>query len=88
MLNEVPGIPSADILYDEIEAELKRVKNGNNIEHRANWATKKQGAKLVLVQIDSMTHGAAEKFRYLGTHGVKGKYFITGKEVVYDFVRK
>ncbi|MCD8282181.1 MAG: hypothetical protein LUC22_02885 [Prevotella sp.] len=85
MLKEVPGKASPDVTINGIPADLKRVKNANNIRNRARYAVKKQSAGLVLFQIDEMSFAVERCLQRLSQRCIHGKYFITGDENVHCF---
>lgn len=77
---EMPGVSSPDVVIDDKPAELKRVSSHNNIVKHAMKAIKKQGAKEVLFQIDTMTEEVRRELMTLKKVGIKAKYFVTGEE--------
>lgn len=79
-LSEISGVSSSDVRFDGIPAELKKTENENHIIDYAIKATTKQGAQIVLFQVDVMNARVRGKFRYLSNHGIHGYYFITGDE--------
>lgn len=79
-LPETPGISSSDISINGIAAELKRVKNHNNILREAIKAVKKQGAKEVLFQLDTMSDAVRYELAKVQKKGITVRYFVTGEE--------
>ena len=81
-LPETPGISSNDILINGVPAELKRVKNHNNILKYAVKAVKRQGAKEVLFQLDAMTDAVRFELAKVKKRGITVRYFVTGEGLV------
>lgn len=81
-LPETPGVSSNDILINGVAADLKRVKNHNNILKYAVKATKKQGAKEVLFQLDAMTDAVRFELAKVKKKGIAVRYFVTGEEKI------
>lgn len=79
-LSEISGVSSSDVNFDGIPAELKKTKDEKHIINYAIKATTKQGAQIVLFQVDVMNAKVRGKFKYLSKHGIHGYYFITGDE--------
>lgn len=77
---ETAGVSSPDVLIDGKPADLKRVSSHNNIVRHAVKAVKKQGAKEVLFQIDTMTEEVRLELGVLKRMKIKVRYFVTGEE--------
>lgn len=75
-----PGVSSPDVLIDGMPADLKRLSSHNNIVRHARKAVEKQGAKVVLLQLDEDTKKVQEELDKLKRSGIKVYYFFTGKE--------
>jgi hypothetical protein len=75
MLKEVSGISSYDVLINGVAADLKRLSGHNNIVSYAKKATRKQGAKIVLFEFDTMTGKIRDELNRLKRMGIKVKYF-------------
>ena len=85
MLEEIPRIPSPDVKINGLSADLKRVSGHNNIIKYATKAINIQGADLLLFQFDKLNElvlGAIEALRKMG---IRGMYFVTGKEHIVEF---
>ncbi len=85
MLKEIPRVSSPDVRIDGIPAELKSTASAANILNYAKKATRKQGAQIVLFQFDEMTAIVTERLKKLSQMGIHGKYFIKGKNIIFDF---
>ena len=79
-LPEQPGVSSPDVTINGLPADLKRVSSHNNIVRHAVKAVKKQGAKEVLFQVDTMTDEVRREFGLLKKMNIKVRYFVTGEE--------
>ena len=79
-LPEQPGVSSPDVTINGLPADLKRVSSHNNIVRYAVKAVKKQGAKEVLFQVDTMTDEVRREFGLLKKMNIKVRYFVTGEE--------
>jgi hypothetical protein len=84
MLEEIPGVSSADVRINGVLADLKRVSSHNNMTSYAKKAIKRQGAKAVLFEINAMTHEIQDELVKLKNLGIHVKYFITGRNKVID----
>lgn len=80
---EQPGVSSPDVLIDGKPADLKRVSNHNNIVKYAVKATQKQGAEIVLFQIDKETDEVHKELDKIRRKGIKVYYFFTGSSKVH-----
>lgn len=83
MLEEVPRISSPDVLINGVPADLKKIISENNIVKYAKKAIQKQGAEIVLFQLDEMTPVIRFELNKLKLLGLRYKYFITGEDKVY-----
>lgn len=79
-LSEIPGVSSSDIRIDGVLADLKRTSSPSNIVKYAKYATRKQGAKLVVFQFDDWNDKYRQAIEELKRKGIQGYYFVTGKE--------
>ncbi|MDD4848937.1 MAG: hypothetical protein PHR53_09295 [Bacteroidales bacterium] len=77
---EVPGVSSADVLFNGLPADLKKTSSYDQIVKYAKYATHKQGAKLVLFQFDKWNAKMASELKKLQELKIHGKYFVTDKE--------
>lgn len=82
-LAEKPGISSPDVMIDGKKADLKRVANANNIVKYAKKAVEKQGAEVVLFQVDEVSHTMHNEFNKLKKKGIKCLWFDTIKRKVH-----
>lgn len=80
---ELPGVSSPDVLIDGKPADLKRISNHNNIVKYAVKATQKQGAEIVLFQIDKETDEVHKELDKIRRKGIKVYYFFTGGSKVH-----
>ncbi len=69
-----------DVRVNGVSADLKKTKGANNLANYARKATRKQGAKLVVFQIDNLNHAVHFELNKLSDKGIHGWYFITGRE--------
>jgi hypothetical protein len=65
--------------------DLKRLSGHNNIVKEAKNAVRKQGAKVVLFEFDSITGKIHEEINKLKNIGIIGFYFIRGENKIYLF---
>lgn len=79
-LGEIPRVSSPDVNCNGVAAELKKLSSHVNIVKEAKEAIKKKGAKEVLFEFDKMTPQIHEELNKIAARGIKGKYYITGKE--------
>lgn len=67
-----------DIKVNGISADLKKTKGANNLANYAKKATRKQGAKLVVFQIDEASRDVYFELNKLSKKGIHGFYYFTG----------
>jgi len=79
-LSEIPRVSSPDVTINGIKGDLKQARSHNNILNYAKKANTKQGANVVLFEFDKMTPQIHEELNKIAAKGIKGKYYITGKE--------
>jgi len=77
MLKERPGFSSSDITIDGVVAELKKTSSHNNIENYAKKAVDKQGAKIILFELEKETVYIKEKLKKLKIRGISIKYYFS-----------
>lgn len=77
---EQPGVSSPDVVIDGLPADLKRLSSHNNIVRHAVKAVRKQGAKVVLLQLDEETKQVHIELDKLKKAGIHARYFFTGRE--------
>lgn len=81
-LSEKPGVSSSDITLNNSPADLKSVKNGNNIVKYAKKAVHKQGAEYVIFEIEDENDKVYSELHKLKEKGIKCLYYFIGKEKV------
>ncbi len=79
------GTDNHDVFIDGIPADLKRLEKHINIIRHAKYATRNQGAELVLFEFTKETQSIHDKIEELKRKGYHGKYFFSGSENVHDF---
>jgi hypothetical protein len=85
MLKETPRVSSPDVTINGMKAELKRVSGHNNIEKHAKKAIEKQGAEIVLFEINAMTGKIHDELNRLKRMDIKVKYFTSdNKNTIVD----
>jgi hypothetical protein len=80
MLEEHPGVSSSDITINGVAAELKKTSSHNNIVSYAKKAVEKQGAEIVLFELDTITGKIHDELNRLKRMGIKVKYFLSGNK--------
>ena len=73
------SIITHDIKINGISAEVKMAKGANNLANYAKKATTKQGANLVVFQIDESSRDVYFELSKLSKKGIHGFYYFTGK---------
>lgn len=85
LLEEVPEVPSPDVLINGVPAELKSVASYGQIKRRGTYAVQKQGAELVLFEFNHFSEGHANALKSLANSGVHGLYYVDGDFTVLAF---
>lgn len=78
MLPEVPRIPSADVMFNGVLGELKKLSSHNNIIKEAKDAIFKKNAEVVLIEFKgetSLIH--AELIKLREKYGINVYYYFT-----------
>ena len=84
MLEEKPGVPSPDVLINGIKGDLKSTSSPNNIVKHAKKAFKKQGAEVVLFEIDAMTREIYSELLKAKEKGGRVFYYSQKDHVVHE----
>ncbi len=85
MLKEVSGTSSPDVTINGVPAEIKCVKSAANMVRYARKATKRQGARIVLFEIQKRTDRVQCEFKILTKLKIHGMYFVSGNKQIYTF---
>ena len=79
------GASNYDVKCNGIPAELKKLKNHNNIAKEARSAIKHQGAKIILFNFPSPSAEIHKELNKLSKKGIHGKYYFGSSGKVNDF---
>lgn len=78
MLNEIPRVPSSDVLFDAIFGELKKLSSHNNIVKEAKDAIYKKNAEVLLFEFTEETEAIyLELDKLQARFGIKAYYYFT-----------
>lgn len=85
MLEEMPGISSCDILFDNKRCELKSITQASNIHRHAEKAFNKQGAEFLLFEFSKWGKDFEFEIRKLSQKEMHGYYYIKGINLLHEF---
>lgn len=84
MLEEKPGVPSPDVLINGIKGDFKSTGSPNNIVKHAKKAFKKQGAEVVLFELERNTKEMHAELMRLKKKGLKAFYYFKEEKRVHE----
>lgn len=82
ILKEVPGVSSPDVKINGIPVDFKSTASHNNIVGYAKKATKKQGARTVLFEIDRLDDKKRQALQSLKKKGINVRYYVKGEDKI------
>ncbi len=74
-----------DIVCNGRSGDLKRTKGSGNIVRYAKYATKEQGAEIVLFEFDEWKNEIRDAVSELIRKNLHGYYYVSGELVVHSF---
>ena len=84
MLEEKSGVPSPDVLINGIKGDFKSTGSPNNIVKHAKKAFKKQGAEVVLFELERNTKEMHAELMRLKKKGLKAFYYFKEEKRVHE----
>ena len=79
------GAGTHDVFINGVPADIKQLSSHNNIARHAKEAVRKQGAKVVLIELSKRTPEIQKEIEKLSRNGIHGKYFYSDEKIIRSF---
>lgn len=83
LVDEIPGVGSADVLIDGVSADLKSTGSHNNIIKYAKKATRQQDANMVLFEFTAETDEIHKELEAVKRLGIECMYYFSKNERIH-----